>query len=393
MPFRFAIISKLSFFAIMCGIVAQCIVAQSVVSAAEPAKEAEKSSASKPVVTKPLAPTKPADVLAGLPSSMALPPLAGADLKPVVVGSAHVTEQQIVAVSLAGGESAPRSKPRAFVLSTVGDELTSRTWQIHLTPAKKDDPAIHVATWEIKNQKLLFSWSKFAELDPLSELLCNCVFQISAGPTQKKIALRKKASGEKMTLNFNEETVAKWEIPNAPEGGRLKIECDFSFKFPRHRVVGSAILKGSGEDCWIEITEREVAGMLLFHIETKMKSHLELRATPFLLLGDKKMEYSEAAVKKSIAQLEAVVAENQESLKRIQQAVAARNKGKKTPSLSGAEAAQQKLLQAQTAKWSGSLAKLKNVNAFVAAQKNEIPFNARIYFEVDDQLVDLVVTQ
>jgi hypothetical protein len=330
--------------------------------------------------------------LAAIPVAVHLPEITNSNSKPTALGKLSVSAQQIVAISLTGGEAAARTKPRAFVLSAVGDVVTARQWQVHLTPAKKDEKPLHVATWEIRDDKFWFQWSRFAELDEISSLLCNCGLQISVGNSVKQIALRKAQTGEKLSLNFHDETVAKWELPFSPESTRIKIECDFTFKFPRHRIVGSSILKGSGDDCWIEIIEKNVNGILLFHIESKMKSHLELRATPFVALGDKKIEYSDGVINKAIAQLETSLANVQDGIKQIE-ATKVKVSKKQPAVLSPTNATALKTLQTQASLINGNLAKLKNVRQFVAEQKEAIPCTARVYFEAESQLIDLLITK
>jgi hypothetical protein len=348
--------------------------------AAEP--PATKTNETKSPASKTSGPTIE-DVLAGLPAAVNLPKIETPPAKPVALGKAPVPATALVAVAFHGSEIGTKARPRSFSLIPQGEEFTTRVWQIQLSPAKAKEEPLVVAKLSIENQQLMFQWSAAAAEDPQAALLVNCVFTISAGRTQKKIAFRKPIKGAPLPIQLTKETSVKWEIPAAPEVARIKIDLSTPAKTPRHRFIGKASLQPNGEGTWLEFTEKDIAGMVRVQIECKMRAQLELTATPFLVFQEKKTELTSASIKRLETQL-------QQHAKTLEQQIALAAQFTKGREKDAKATAAKTALEKQLSQLDATRTKLKNLSQFIEKTPELPPLQLRAYVETESVLVDLM---
>jgi hypothetical protein len=340
----------------------------------------------------PVAPPKEVNVFASLPTHITLPALKADEYKPQALGKVVLPPQQLLLVDFFGGDIITKATKRSFALQPIGDKLSTRAWEIVITPEKKEEPPTLLAKLEIKENQLWFQWQPDAATQPHAPLLCNCLLQFSAGKSITKIYLRKPVVSEKLMASLTENSVVKWELTDLPETSRIKVECALGDKLPRHRFIGNAILKPSAGEAWVEFIEKEVGGMVMLKLETRMKPQFELRTTPYLVLNGSKYEYNEALYKRLQGQLQQSAEKISLQLKQVDAAIKDNTtKDKKKGAKPPAEiVAVQKQLTTQLNQTRASLAKLKGVPDFISKFDKKIAIVTKIYFESDANFIELL---
>ncbi|MFM7070548.1 MAG: hypothetical protein ACKO38_01965 [Planctomycetota bacterium] len=325
------------------------------------------------------APTSPS-ALSRLPMSWDLPPLPAmgdGNNGAVAIGRLDVPTQADCVVYLRGGEVAasgrsvramfhlveqspsddlPEVRGRWLVYPgrAMGEEATTAGANAGGAPAvdlAPSDAALagrgrkaEIAELRRESDQLTFRWLEAAASMPSARQLANCVLEISAAQSRRFLPLRKTAKGEPLTFQFQEPMQARWELADAPEPGRVKVELRLGSKEPRYRFVGNSTLDASQGQTWIEFMDRRSAEALKLKIECELRGdQLRLQAAAFFQSPGEPnpVRLSPATYKRAVERVKAAMTQIEGQLATLAaagKAAAARSGGGKAGGKGGAAA-------------------------------------------------------
>lgn len=321
--------------------------------------------------------------LSRLPMSWELPPLPASGAghgDAVVIGRLDVPTQADCVVYLRGGEMAasgravramfhlveqspreemPEVRGRWLIYpgraigegATVEGANTSEapTGNLALSDAPSDAAVasrarkVEIAELRRESDQLTFRWMEAAASTPSARQLANCVLEISAAQSRRFLPLRKTTKGEPLTFQFQEPMQSRWELADAPEPGRVKVELRLGSKEPRYRFVGNSTLEASQGQTWIEFMDRRSAEALKLKIECELRGdQLRLQAAAFFQSPGEPnpVRLSPATYKRAVERVRAATTQLEGQLAALAAAgkAAARNGAGKAGGKSGATA-------------------------------------------------------
>lgn len=196
----------------------------------KPAAESEPPAAAKAKAAPPpakAAPRAEEDPFKGFAKAVSLPVLPeGSEPEPDVMaptplGPCKVPPSALVIAHLKGGESAFRSRHKFELEAVNGTAL--QDWEVRLIDGTA---ARLIATLGVKEGQLVFQWTPEAASQPaLANMLCNCALQLSAGPKQIVVPLRKPIEGPPLAFDLNRpQASVRWPIEFLPDAKQIYVE-------------------------------------------------------------------------------------------------------------------------------------------------------------------------
>ncbi len=277
------------------------------------------------------------------PSSIPTPSTSGGKADARVIGKLDLPPQADCVIYLRGGEAGMGERDLRtkfhLVEQPAAEGVTSGGGHWLLFPGRaaaegsgSGKPAI--AELRRESDQLTFRWLEAAAAEPAARQLANCVLEISAAQSRRFLPLRLTVKGDPLTFQFQDAMQMRWEVPDAPEPWRVKVELRLASKEPRYRFVGNSTLDASQGTTWIEFMDRRSAEALKLKIECELRGdQLRLQASAFFQAPGEPnpVRLSPATYKRAVERVKAVTTQLEgqlAALAAVGKAAAARDGGK-----------------------------------------------------------------
>jgi serine/threonine-protein kinase len=361
----------------------------STAAAPEPAPEPMPKAKSPKAKTEPKAkPKAEPNPFEGFAKAVALPLLpegtaqpASDALAPQSLGPCQTADDAIVLAKLKGGETAIRGGKQKLDLQPKGG-TAPRDWEFQLIGG---DAPLVIATLAAKEDSLVFQWTEAgAKHAAQARQLCNCALDLAAGAGKHVVALRQPASGQPLVVDFEKATSVKWTIENLPDPKSIHVEATRFDGLPRQKLQPSAAPLGDELVLWTGPAE-DAMFLSLKLVPSAQGRGVQLAAQPQVKLQGmtKATRFSkkEAAASRQAADAQLANLTGQLNL-------LSKKKAKKGDAVDQAKAQ----IQNQLDETHKGVAALDQVLTFVSSQQGTSRIHFRVYHEVEDGQIDLLVT-
>jgi serine/threonine protein kinase len=260
--------------------------------AAKPAEDvAAKPAAPAPQPAAPPPPPKPAPMADPFkefaPQFVELPPLSkdGPATEAIALGKIKVGPQALVILHLLGGDIAIKGKFRFVVESSEGG-TAERDWDVLLREGEAETGGVKIAHLSLKDDSLQFRWEAAAAEQPASPHLMNCMLQLSAGPKQTTVAMRKPIDIEPLKADILKGPIrGKWDIPYPPNPDKIKVELAFAGPFPPPKFEGQTPMDADKGKLNVWFGQSQEEQTLLYKVDTVLRKQFEINFDPYFRLG------------------------------------------------------------------------------------------------------------
>lgn len=326
--------------------------------------------------------------LAGFAKTVALPPLpeAGAQpgtetLAPLTLGPCKVPADAGIAAHLKGAETAIRGGKQKFELQAKNAALP-REWDVHLLGGEA--PAV-VATLAAKDGNLVFQWTEEGvKQAAVARQLGNCALDLAAGAGKHLVALRQPVNGPSLAVDFDKSGTLKWTVESLPDPKAIQIEVTKCDGLAKHNLEpGKATT--IGEDLLLWTGPADDTKFLCLKLKpSSFARGLQVATQPQVKLQGKAEAYS----KKKMTGLRQTAEGSLSGLTAQLNLVSKQKSKRKGDAIDIAKSKlQEDLTNAHKA-----VGAIDQLLAYVTAIQGTGKIQFRVYHQVEDAQVDLLIT-
>lgn len=233
-----------------------------------------------------------------------LPPFGkdGPATDPVALGKIKVDPQALVILHLLGGDIAIKGKFR-FVVESSDGGTAERDWDVLLREGEAETGGVKIAHLSLKDENLQFHWEAAAAAQPAAPHLMNCMLQLSAGPKQTTVAMRKPIDIEPLKAEILKGPIrGKWDIPYPPNPEKIKVELAFAGPFPPPKFEGQTPMDADKGKLNVWFGQSQEDQTLLYKVDTVLRKQFEINFDPHFRIGitAKPQKLSKAVFEKTL---------------------------------------------------------------------------------------------
>ena len=214
----------------------------------------------------------------------------------VVLGKVNAGPQELVFLSLSGGDTAFNSRTE-FTLENAQDGVAPRDWEFFVTEGS-GDPVV-IATLSLPEKELKFKWAEAAATNVAAGNLRNCSLTVTAGQGEPvQVALRHPTLIPGMAIDLDKSSgAAKWPIDGAPDRSSLRMEV--TVKGHKATVDPSQMSLGKGDSAYVYFApNRDAAALLLKVTASASAKFVQVKVEPqFLLPGQNPQRLTKATLR------------------------------------------------------------------------------------------------
>lgn len=254
----------------------------------------------KPEKPKPKPPAK--KPLQDFASRISLPPISPQNVdeatKPVPLGKVHLRPDDLRIITLLGGDGAADKAGVSFNVTAQGGGLSQNDWDVQL---KSGNQTKTIATLNLRDEQLSFSWTPEAAGDKTANYFRNCVLDIRFGGDQKKVTLRdsRTTAPYEVDLDRRGGFIENIDLDYPPAAEKLRVELTVE-NFPKHRFETPPPIEADGGSTLLLVGEDINVEALAFLIESKVRrGKLTLAIKPMFSLGGATQAFNAASVERA----------------------------------------------------------------------------------------------
>jgi hypothetical protein len=328
--------------------------------------------------------TKPFE---NLPSSVTLPPIGGGGTSLAVFGTVNLPENEPCSIRLRGGNLAVRGS-QLFTLRAVDAETSERQWVVVLQNA---DQQTDVARLMIDaSSQLVFRWEPSAEAEEIVAHLANCALALTAARETHVLQLRQPMQTEPLIIDLEKSSPrADLRIDALPDPAITYLHIT-GIGRATFQAKPSAVLPADRGEAWLLIEDG--GEMLVLRVEcTVRRAALSLEVSPHLLRTPT-AKPEPLVVRRFPQMLKDATLSGQNLQLQIQ-----RDTQLLQQNLPGQQRqiVQQRrdVLQQQEKDYQALLIRMHQLQAFLNDGENKLDFRVRVYCDIDDSEIDLLITE
>lgn len=310
-------------------------------------------------------------------------PAVATDAPETTLGKVNVGPDELVFISLTGGETAFNSRTE-FTLLNAQDGVAPRDWEFFVTEGT-GDPVV-IATMSMPEKELKFKWAAAASDSSAATNLRNCSLKVTAGQAEPaQVALRTPQKIPAVAINLDKSATAKWLIEGPPDRSSLRMEITVNGHKASVEPPQMSLEKGGIAAVYFGENKNQAALMLKVTASATTKQVLVKMEPMYLIPGQPRPErYTKVTLKKVPQQLQQKLQGSQGFLLQVQEAAKnAKTKRQADAALPGAIQNVELLTKA--------IAHMEKLRTDVAAVTGNVTLQVRVFAETFDKPIDLMV--
>ncbi|MBP89235.1 MAG: hypothetical protein CMJ64_21385 [Planctomycetaceae bacterium] len=312
-------------------------------------------------------------------------PAAVADSPEMVLGKVNVGPDELVFISLSGGDTAFNSRTE-FTVQNAQDGVAPRDWEFYVTEASGDP--IVIATLALPEKELVFKWAEAAATNVAATNLRNCSLKVTAGqaePAQLALRTPRKIAPVAIDLSKNSGS-AKWPLEGAPDRSSLRMEVEVTVKGHKAMVEPAQFSLQKSDYAYVYFAEnRDKAALLLKVTGSATSKHVQIKIEPqFFLPGQKPARLTKATLRQ-LPQLQQQQAQKQAWFLAFEKEA---NKPQNRVGMQNKLALARQELEA----FNQNVARLQQLETQMAAVNGNGSLQFRVFAETFDRPIELLVT-